>query len=183
METGYREKLVDTSKNFKTNWLNLGELLSKVASEKLYVEWGFRHFEDYCKEELKIKKSTAIKLTNAYFFIRQEDPDLKDKDLDLDVIKVLQKAKRDDDVSDEAYSELKDLATDKKRSSQTINKRYKDLTKEEEDTTQAQEFNKNTSMAARRLLQRIRHNISIPEKYKETLNEMVSFFDAEAKVS
>jgi len=98
------------------------------------------------------------------------------------VIKVLQKAKRDEDVSDEAYSELKDLATEKKRSSQTINKRYKDFTREEEDTTQAQEFNKNVSLSAKRLLSRINAVGSVPTKYKDLLGEMISFFDAESKV-
>ena len=63
--TQYRNNLKEAAKTFKSNWVQFGELLTKTATEKQYSLWGFKTFEEYCSRELRIKKTTAIKLTNA----------------------------------------------------------------------------------------------------------------------
>ena len=47
----------------------LSNVLHKIAKDKLWKEWGFNSFENYCIEELKLEKSTSIRLTNAMYFI------------------------------------------------------------------------------------------------------------------
>ena len=64
----HRKQLIDAARAFKSNWIMFGEYLTKIASEKRYLEWGYQSFEEYCKLEIRIKKNTARK-NSRYFFI------------------------------------------------------------------------------------------------------------------
>ncbi len=181
-QKNYRNRLVDSARDFKSNWVTFGELLTKVASEKTYVEWGYKHFEDYCKDEIKIKKNTAIKLTNAYFFITSEDPDIfnhsrMQSGLDLDTVNILQKAKNDENCSAEVYDELKDSALEKGHSGPTLARKFRKLTKVENDDA-IKEFHDQNIKLIKRLQQRLRPLDTIPDKFKEYLNEMEEYFDS-----
>lgn len=170
-----REMLIESAKQFKTQWVTLGEHLTKVAAEKLYEKWGFKKFEDYCKVELKLKKATAIKLTNAFFFVTKQEPDLADKGLDLDVVSALKKVKSNDQCSDEVYEEIRELAVNKGRSGSTIEKAFKDSIQEETD--KAKEFYLKTQSMTARLKGRIRPIDDIPENFKKNLEEMSDFLN------
>ena len=171
----YRYKIVETSKNFKTSWVELGEHLTAVARDKLYVEWGFSSFEEYCKTELKLKKSTAIKLTNAYFFVTNEEPELKDKDIDFDSVNTLRSIKNDDNCSPEIFSDMMDLAT-KGKSAQSIKKKFKDMTEQPENDTVV--LYRQCIDWSKKILTKIKPIPNVPDRYKETLGEMISNFDA-----
>jgi hypothetical protein len=176
----FRMRLVQSAKTFKTNWVQFGEHLTKVASDKLYSEWGYTNFEDYCREEIRIKKATAIKLTNAYFFVTKGDPDICNHSsfgngLELEAVNVLQKAKNDDHCSPEVYSELKVSALDKGQSGPTLARKFKKLVQEE---TQAPEkaFQEQNLQLVNRLRQRIKPLDDIPDKFKACLEEMAEYF-------
>jgi len=174
----YRARVTNMSKVYKTTWVELGGYLNHVASEKLYLEWGYSNFEEYCKVELKIKKNTAIKLTNAYFFVTQDQPDLREKELDLDTVSALSKVKKDENCDSEFFSDMMDLAT-KGKSAATIAKKHKEYS--DEGLNKTQEFFKKSSDLAKRLLSRIQPVSNIQPRYKDTLSEMVSSFDAESQ--
>ncbi len=181
-QDSYRNQLVNSARDFKSNWVTFGELLTQVASEKTYIDWGYKHFEDYCKLEIKIKKNTAIKLTNAYFFITSEDPDIfnhsrMQSGLDLETVSILQKAKNDENCPAEVYDELKEAALEKGQSSPTLARKFRALTKVENEDA-IKEFNDQNIKLINRLQQRIGPVDTIPDKFKQYLSEMEAFFDS-----
>ncbi len=180
----YREQVVNSAKTFKSNWVQFGELLTKVAADKLYEEWGYRKFEDYCRVEIRIKKNTAIKLTNAYFFVTNEDPDIfnhttsKECGLDLDTVSFLQKAKNDDNCSEDIYNELKESALERGQSSSTLARKYKQMTRDENQSS-TKEFHKQNLNLVTRLQQRLSPLENVPDKFKTYLEEMADYFQTQ----
>ncbi len=175
----HRDQLVTVSKQFKTTWIQFGEHLTKVASEKLWLEWGFSSFEEYCKVELNIKKNTAIKLTNAWFFLNNE-PDLKDKEIDLDSASTLHKIKSDNNCTPEILSDMMDMVT-KGKPPAAVKKKFRELT-EDESKSPTQELFKKTGDQVKKIHNRMRPIGTVPENHIENLLSFVSFCDAEANI-
>ena len=169
-----RLKLIQSSKRFKSNWVDLGEFLTKVAAEKLFTEWGYKSFEDYCRIEIRIKKATAIKLTNAFFFISEEgEPFFQGYDSDnipdLDAVCVLHQAKQDNDISPEDYQELRVAALGLGRTGQTLHKRYKGMIGNEPDEKEIRDQSYNL---VARLKEKLSHLPDLPEEYLTHLEEI-----------
>lgn len=182
METGekeksYRSKLKNTAKMFKTNWVLFGEYLTRVATDRLYQEWGYKCFEDYCREEIRIKKSTAIRLTNAYYFITEEDPELPKEGLDFEAVLALMKVKQSKDCTPEIYQDLKTMAVERKNSAATIAKRFKDHV-QAESCDPGKEFQEKNLKLVIQLEKRIKPVDTIPSKYKEYLEEIQEHFES-----
>lgn len=73
-----RHQALMCAQKFKSSWVELGALLVKVRNAGAWGEWGFKSFEDYCSKELRIKKQTALKLTNSYAFLARHEKRLLD---------------------------------------------------------------------------------------------------------
>ena len=174
-----RMQLVKAAKIFKSNWVEFGEFLTKVASEELYKKWGFPNFEDYCRMEIRIKRHTAIKLTNAYFFITEKDPDLFKRSEkfgmpDLDTINVLQKAEQDDQCSPEMYEELKHTALEKKPTGPTLARKFRAMTQAEKQNAGAGD-KQQTLTIINRLRQTLKRYDDIPSQFETYLTEFEDF--------
>ena len=75
-----REHALRCAKNFKTGWMELGQVLFTIWRDKHYKNWGFSTFEAYTAKEVNIRKLTALKLIRSYHFLEKEEPDyLKDE--------------------------------------------------------------------------------------------------------
>lgn len=73
-QNSIRYKVLQNAKNFKTSWIELGQSLYAVYKDKLYKEWGFLTFDAYTAKEIGIKKTTAVKLLQSYYFLEKEEP-------------------------------------------------------------------------------------------------------------
>lgn len=71
-----RHQVLLVAQKFKSSWVELGALLVKVRNGNLWEEWGYKTFEDYCAKELRIKRQTALKLTNSYAFLARHEKEL-----------------------------------------------------------------------------------------------------------
>jgi hypothetical protein len=69
-----RYQILESAKNFKTSWIDLGRALYCVWKDKMYKEWGFGTFESYTAKEIGIRKQTAMKLLRSYYFLEKEEP-------------------------------------------------------------------------------------------------------------
>ncbi|MDD2679579.1 MAG: hypothetical protein PHO03_02090 [Candidatus Omnitrophica bacterium] len=69
-----RYHVLESAKNFKTSWIELGCALYSVWKDKLYKDWGFTTFDTYTAKEIGIKKPTAMKLLRSYCFLEKEEP-------------------------------------------------------------------------------------------------------------
>ena len=183
----YRMQLLESAKIFKSNWVQFGEHLTKVASDKLFRDWGYRDFEEYCRDEIRIKKATAIKLTNAYFFVTRGDPEIINHSrvksgLDLDAVSILQKAKNDDACSPEIYAELKSAALDQGQTGPTLSRKFKKMI-QVENQTPGKTFQEENLQLVKRLSRRIKPLDTVPERFKGYLEEMAEFFSTAASES
>lgn len=73
-ESSIRYRVLRSAKNFKTSWIELGQALYSVWKDKAYKEWGYLTFDAYTHKEVGIKKATAMKLLNSYYFLEKEEP-------------------------------------------------------------------------------------------------------------
>ncbi len=69
-----RHTILHSARQFKSSWVELGELLAQVRSSQLYQEWGYADFAQYCAREIHIRQQTADKLTHAYQYLRTHNP-------------------------------------------------------------------------------------------------------------
>ena len=74
VQSSLRYHALESAKNFKTSWVELGRVLYTVYKDKLYKEWGFGNFDIYTSREIGIRKQTALKLLRSYFFLEKEEP-------------------------------------------------------------------------------------------------------------
>jgi hypothetical protein len=74
-EDSMRYHILESAKNFKTSWVELGRALYSVWRDKLYKEWGYGKFDLYTSKEIGIRKQTAMKLLRSYSFLEKEEPD------------------------------------------------------------------------------------------------------------
>lgn len=73
-ENSIRYRVLRNAKNFKTSWIELGQSLVSVYKDKLFKEWGFMTFDAYAAKEIGIRKQTALKLIQSYYFLEKEEP-------------------------------------------------------------------------------------------------------------
>lgn len=75
-----RYHVLESAKNFKTSWIELGRSLYSVWKDKLYKEWRYGTFDIYTAREIGIRKQTAMKLLRSYYFLEKEEPAYLKKD-------------------------------------------------------------------------------------------------------
>jgi hypothetical protein len=126
-----RYEVLDKAKRFKSSWVELGEKLLLVSSQGQFRDWGYTSFEEYCVQEIRIKRGTAEKLTMAYRFMEKEEPQLLSKREELKPlpdyrsVDLLRKAKDEKGFSEEEYGKLRKSVVEEERSHPTVLKKYK----------------------------------------------------------
>ena len=151
-----RFQVLASARRFKSSWVELGERLIAVGEQKLYREWGYVTFDEYCAKEVRIKKPTALKLTRAYRFLEKEEPQLlaRREELrplpDYRSVDLLCKA-REEGLAEEPYHDLRRAVLEEERSHPTILKRYKDVAPPASADEQEKAALKRALMATRQL--------------------------------
>ena len=121
-----------------------------------------------------------MNLTNAYFFISQEEPEFfknqnNSKFPDIDTIGVLQRAKQDEDCSEEMYDELRDAALVRGQAAATVAKKYKDLGNINAGITENDTSLEQSYALVTRLKNKLAPLPDFPEKFKQYLQEMEEY--------
>ncbi len=120
-----RESALQSARQFKTCWVELGQFLFVIYKDKLYKAWGFLTFETYCNKELSFKLTTASKLIKSYEFLENEDPQFTDASKievtkperlpHYESVNLLRLAKHSDKFTPEDWGELKESVLKKAR--------------------------------------------------------------------
>lgn len=151
-----RYQVLAIAKRFKSSWVELGEQLIQVNSRGLFRQWGYDSFEDYCAREVRIRKPTAQKLTQAYHYLEKEEPELLARHTELKPlpdfrsVDLLRQAKEERAFSEEEYADLRRAVVEEDRSHPTVLKRFKEVAEKEEAPDPVQLL-KSGLAAARRL--------------------------------
>jgi hypothetical protein len=113
-----RFEILEVARRFKTSWVELGGKLYEVRSKKLYEQWGYGKFDEYCSREIRIKPRTAAKLTTSYAFLKKEEPSVLKRDgvvrpvPDFQVVDLLRRAREKEALPEREYSKIKEMAFD-----------------------------------------------------------------------
>lgn len=111
-EGSFRRTVLESARRFKSSWVDLGRLLSRVRSEEAWREWGHETFEGYCTRELFLTRATAEKLTMSYGFLERREPEVvRAREIreapPFEVIEVLSRAEAAGRLDDEAWGEMR----------------------------------------------------------------------------
>jgi hypothetical protein len=176
--------VLDKAKRFKSSWVELGEKLLQVSTKGNFRDWGYQSFEEYCVQEIRIKRGTAEKLTMAYRFMEKEEPQLLSAREDLKPlpdyrsIDLLRKAKEEKDFTEQEYGDLRKSVVEEDRSHPTVLKKYKEVAALREEVNPLAPIKASIS-AARRLESTLRGLMDPPAIYLSQVGEMIVHLEEE----
>ena len=138
-----RSQILQSAKNFKTSWIELGQSLYSVWKDKLYKEWGFSTFDIYASKEIGIRKQTAMKLLRSYCFLEKEEPVYLKKDYlessdpasmpSYEAVDILRLAKNKKVLDEDEYSDLKKNVFEKGKDPRELKKDLTALIRERKE--------------------------------------------------
>jgi len=193
-----RYHILESAKNFKTSWVELGRSLYSAYKDKTYKEWGYINFDVYVSREIGIRKQTAMKLLKSYYFLEKEEPqylksDYKDSASPLNLpsyesVDILRQAKNKKVLDEEDYTNLKKEIFEKGRDASDVKRNLGVIirSRQELDPEEAQE--KRRASSIRRLLGSLRmlkQEVStlkmLPAPLINDLDDLIKKIDSELK--
>lgn len=175
-----RYRVLVSARDFKSSWFTLGEQLQSVRRQQLFSDWGYPSFEDYCLKEIRIKKPTALKLTNAYHFLEKQEPDLLAREGDLQqlpdyrAIDLLRQAHEQPGFNEDAYQQLRQAVIGEGRSLPTVRQQYNSVARTGEAAEDATRRTRQSALSAtRRLLTILESLPELGRDYSTGLHELV----------
>lgn len=178
-----RYQVLDTARKFKSSWVQLGEQLLKVSSHRLFQQWGFSSFEDYCSREVRIKQPTAQKLTLAYRYLEKEEPELLARQSefkplpDYRSVDLLRQAREEPAISEENFQRLRQTVIEEDRSHPTALKRFKEMSPAGNEPKSPALLIKSGVGAARRLESALREIPELPAEFFPPLQQLLAFLE------
>lgn len=173
-----RQLVLERARTFKSGWVDLAAVLSKVAKQQSYKEWGYKTLEAYCLKELHIRKPTVSKLIGNYHFLKKNEPNLIENTRleqipDMETTRALANIRENSRVDEETYNRLKEGALDRGYTAATINRKAKLATTSPEQRKQDELLRRLNSMI---------HNIKVvfahlgnmPDEIREALQKLES---------
>ena len=157
-----RYQILESAKNFKTSWMELGRALYTVHKDKLYKEWGYQSFDTYASREIGIRKQTALKLLRSYYFLEKEEPVYLKEDYaasakpvnlpSYEAIDLLRLAKNKKNLDAEDYAHLKKEIFQEGRDHREIRKDLSALMRQREELQPEEAYQKKKRAMVKRFL-------------------------------
>jgi hypothetical protein len=157
-----RYRILETAKNFKTSWLELGRALYSVWKDKVFKEWGYSTFDLYTAREIGIKKPTAMKLLRSYYFLEREEPSYLAKEYtesaqpaaipSYESIDVLRQAKNKKALDSGDYAALKKKIFEEGKDVREVKRDLTALMKEREELEPEEAWEKRRLSTIRRFV-------------------------------
>jgi hypothetical protein len=129
-----RYHILESAKNFKCSWIELGRSLYSVWKDKMYKEWGYVSFDIYVSREIGIRQQTAMKLLKSYYFLEKEEPQYLKNEYaastqpvnlpSYESVNILRQAKNNKGLDEDDYRDLKKEIFEKGRDAQEIKKNF-----------------------------------------------------------
>jgi hypothetical protein len=165
-EGSLRYRVLESAKNFKTSWIELGQSLYSAHKDKLYKEWGYTTFEVYVAKEIGIRKDTAMKLLRSYYFLEREEPDYLRKEYrdsataaavpSYESVELLRNAKSKKVLDEKDYAHIKKDIFEKGRDPRDVKKDLTALIRQRQELEPQEAWEKRKFSAVRRLIGTLR---------------------------
>ncbi|MDP3920650.1 MAG: hypothetical protein Q8R76_07585 [Candidatus Omnitrophota bacterium] len=157
-----RQKTVQIARSHRASWIELGQMLYSIYKDKHYRSWGFLSFETYCKKELTLKQTTAVKLLKSYSFLEREEPRLADRNFsdddtpkrvpEYESVNLLRLAKENKQLTPQDFSEVRDSVINNAVEPKEVRAQIKKLIEEKNPLTAAEEKKNRRNSALRRVV-------------------------------
>jgi hypothetical protein len=162
-EDSERGRVLHAAKQFKSNWVELGQKLARVMEEKLFLEWGFASFDQYVKGELQLKLETALKLVRSFSLVREARPALLTPERQheipaMDVVDFLSR-KRDEAPAKE-WQAFSEEALTEAWSPRTVSQKWRDLVGDERTAAPKRDPAERAVFRARDLAERLQRSLA-----------------------
>jgi len=161
-----RYHILESAKNFKSSWIELGRSLYSAWKDKMYKEWGYVNFDVYVSREIGIRKQTAMKLLKSYYFLEKEEPQYLKKDYAQDSqaanipsyesVDILRQAKNKKVLDEDDYKNLKKEIFEKGRDAQELKKNLGVIIRQRQEMDPEEAQEKRKLALARRILGQLR---------------------------
>lgn len=161
-----RYHILESAKQFKCSWIELGRSLYLVWKDKMYKEWGYVSFDIYVAREIGIRKQTAMKLLKSYYFLEKEEPQyLKDEYASsaqpaqlpsYESVNILRQAKNNKGLDENDYRDLKKEVFEKGRDAQEIKKNLGVIIRQRQELDPEEAQEKRSRVVLNRLLGQLR---------------------------
>jgi hypothetical protein len=195
-----RYHILESAKNFKRSWIELGRSLYSVWKDKIYKEWGYLNFDIYVSREIGIRKQTAMKLLKSYYFLEKEEPqylkaDYADAALAAQIpgyesVDILRQAKNKKVLDENDYNNLKKEIFEKGRDAQELKKNLGVIIRQRQELEPQELQEKRKLVVLRRLLgqlrilkQEIQLLKMLPAPLIKELEEMIKKIESEMPAS
>ncbi len=186
-----RYQVLESAKNFKSSWIELGQFLSSVYRDKLYKDWGYLTFEAYCAKEVGIRQNTALKLVKSYSFLEKEEPEFLKRDSleerkpnqipNFESVNALRLAKATEKLSEKQYEDLREDVLETPKEEAEVKKKIRYILKSSADKKDAAEDEPKTVLKKMFLyLQNSRKNmtsLSLPNKVVKKIDELLELLE------
>ena len=157
-----RRHVLESAKDFKTSWIELGRALYSVWKDKMFKSWGYTTFDAYAASEIGIKKQTAVKLLKSYYFLEKEEPQYLAKDNtepenvaampSYESVDLLRTAKNKKELDKDDYEHLKKEIFEKGRDARDVKKDLTSLIRQRQELDPDEAYQKRKYASVKRLL-------------------------------
>lgn len=139
-----RTYILKKAKEFKSSWIEFARVLYPVWKDKLYRGWGYLTFEGYTAKEIKIRRTTAMKLLGSYSFMEKEEPQYLTKEYiegddsgvpQYEAVEALRKAKTKGILDEDEYAKLKTNVFESGYDAKEVKKELTSLIKQREEVS------------------------------------------------
>lgn len=175
----FRHTVLLAAKRFKSSWVELGKLLSRVRHEGLFNEWGYGTFEAYCLAELRIKKGTADKLTRNFGFLEKHEPqvmrtpELAESAPAFEVVEVLAQAEERGQLSANEYKSIRDSIWNQEKPTSELRRELVERFPVPEEKVDSSAELKKLIGTAKRLAAELHSNRRVPAAIRERADALV----------
>lgn len=193
-----RYHILESARNFKCSWIELGRSLYSVYKDKMYKEWGYLNFDIYAAREIGIRKQTAMKLLKSYYFLEKEEPQYLKTDYTgstkpanipgYEAIDLLRQAKNKKGLDEEDYSNLKKEIFEKGKDARDAKKDLGVIIRQRQELEPQEAQDKRKRSALNRLLGQLRQLKQevqvlkiLPVTLIKNLDDLIKNIDLEIK--
>lgn len=154
-----RVKVLSIARAFKRTWIDLAEVLTRVAENESWARWGFDSFETYCRKELHIKKGTMQKLLGSFRFLEAQAPRVIERSRNeptapvpsLQAVDFVARAAERGAADKKTMREIQSAAFDEGAEAPLLSRRYREVAFPVDEAERADRLHRQLCSTARRL--------------------------------
>ena len=191
-----RYQVLKSAKDFKTSWIQLGQMLYIVWKDKLYKEWGYSEFDAYTSKEIGIRGQTSLKLLKSYSFLENKEPQYLKRDTSgetqavevptYEAVDVLRRANDNKEIGSSDYSRIRKYVLEDGKDAKDVQTDLTQIIKRNEENDPEEIYQKKSQTRLKRFLSLLKSlekeiyaSKALPKKIADETNKLISMIESE----